>query len=106
MSPNIITVHALATLEKDAKTMKDSNIKKLPVSLNNKIIGIIKETDLSITINAFSNTIDQLMDFYADSKDCIEKILDDWGDLLINLKRYKKLSQHKKTRCYKGISIK
>ena len=35
MSPNIITVHALAPLERAAQIMQESNIKKLPVILNN-----------------------------------------------------------------------
>jgi len=95
MSPNIITVHALAPLEKAAQTMKESNIKKLPVILNNEIVGIITETDLSRTINAFSEAIDELIEFYSDTKDSIDKIMDDWGNLLINLKNYKKLTQNR-----------
>lgn len=95
MSPNIITVHALAPLERAAQIMKESDIKKLPVILNNEIVGIITETDLSRTINAFSGAIEELINFYTDSKNSIERILDDWGDLLIKLKGYKKLEQSK-----------
>jgi len=95
MSPNIITVHALAPLERAAQIMKESNIKKLPVILNNEIVGIVTETDLSRTIDAFSGAIEELIDFYTDSKNSIERILDDWGNLLIKLKSYKKLEQPK-----------
>ena len=65
MSPNIITIHALAPLEKAAQIMKESNIKKLPVILNNEIVGIITETDLSRTIDAFSEAIEELVNFYC-----------------------------------------
>jgi CBS domain-containing protein len=95
MSPNIITVHALAPLDKAAQTMKDSNIKKLPVILNNEIVGIITETDMSRTINAFSEAVDELIEFYSESKDNIEKMMDDWGNLLINIKSFKKLNHNK-----------
>jgi len=95
MSPNIITVHALAPLERAAQIMNESDIKKLPVILNNEIVGIITETDLSRTIDAFSGAIEELINFYTDSKNSIERILDDWGDLLIKLKGYKKLEQSK-----------
>ena len=98
MSPNIITVHALAPLERAAQIMKDSNIKKLPVILNNEIVGIVTETDLSRTINAFSEAIEELIDFYTDSKNNIEHIMDDWGNLLIKLKGYKKMTQYKETK--------
>ena len=93
MSPNIITIHALAPLEKAAQIMKESNIKKLPVILNNEIVGIITETDLSRTIDAFSEAIEELVNFYADSKENIEKFLDDWGDQIIKLKGFKKLNE-------------
>lgn len=96
MSPNIITVHALAPLERAAQIMKEGNIKKLPVILNNEIVGIVTETDLSRTIDAFSGAIEELIDFYTDSKNSIEHIIDDWGNLLIKLKGYKKLA-HEET---------
>lgn len=95
MSPNIITVHALAPLEKAAKIMRDNNIKKLPVILNNEIVGIVTETDLSRTIDAYSDAIEELIKFYSDSREIIGQIMDDWGDLLINLKSYKKLTHPK-----------
>ena len=92
MSPNIITVHALAPLERAAQIMKERTIKKLPVILNNEIVGIVTETDLSRTIDAFSGAIEELIDFYTDSKNNIERIMDDWGNLLIKLKGYKKFA--------------
>lgn len=92
MSPIIITVHALAPLERAAQIMKENNIKKLPVILNNEIVGIVTETDLSRTIDAFSGAIEELIDFYTDSKNNIENIMDEWGNLLIKLKGYKKTS--------------
>ena len=97
MSPNIITVHALAPLERAAQIMNESKIKKLPVVLNNEIVGIVTETDLSRTIDVFSGAIEELINFYTDSKNNIEKFLDDWGNLLIKLKGYKKLTHYKET---------
>ena len=92
MSVNIITIHALATIEKAAKIMKENNIKKLPVILNNEIVGIITESDLSQTIKVFSDSIEELKDLYLNSKENIEDMLDKWGDLIIKLKSYKKLT--------------
>ena len=40
MSSDLITVHALSPLERAAQIMKESNIKKLPVILNNEIVVI------------------------------------------------------------------
>ncbi len=93
MTPNIKTVHALAPIEKAAKIMKDNKIKKLPVILNNEIIGIITETDLSNTIDAFSDAVEKLGHFYLETKENIEKMLDDWGDILVNLKGFKRLEE-------------
>lgn len=104
MSPNLITVHALSPLERAAQIMKESNIKKLPVILNNEIVGIVTETDLSRTIDIFSGAIDELIDFYSNSKNSIEKIMDDWGDLLIKLKSYKKLEENKEIKILKKES--
>ena len=58
-------------------------------------MGIVTETDISRTIDAFSEAIDELVQFYADSRENIGKIMDDWGDLIINLKGYKKLTESK-----------
>ena len=93
MSKDIKTVHALAPLEKAAKIMKEHHIKKLPVVLNNEIVGIIPETDLSHTIEAFSEAIDELTQFYADSKEHLETMMDKWGDLIVTLRNYKKLGE-------------
>ena len=84
MTPNIKTVHALAPLEKAAKIMKDNKIKKLPVILNNEIVGIITETDLTRTFDAYSEAVEELNRFYSESKDSIEKIIDEWGNILYN----------------------
>ncbi|UCH71586.1 MAG: CBS domain-containing protein [Thermoplasmatales archaeon] len=95
MSRDIKTVHALAPLEKAAQIMKENNIKKLPVILNNEIVGIVTETDLSRTIPAFSDAIDELTEFYATSRETLEKMMDDWGNILISLKNFKKLIEKK-----------
>ena len=93
MTPNIKTVHALAPLEKAVKIMKENKIRKLPVILNNEIVGIITETDLTSTINAFSEAIEELAQFYSDSRNNIEKIMDEWGNILVGLREYKKLTE-------------
>jgi len=98
MSPNIKTIHALAPVEKAASIMKENNIKKLPVVLNNEIVGIVTETDLTRTINAYSQAIDELTQFYDDSKEKIEKILDDWGDIILTLRNFKKLENERETK--------
>ena len=96
MSHNIKTIHALAPLEKAAQIMKDNKIKKVPVVLNNEIVGIITETDLTQTIEVFSETIEELEQFYIDSKANIEKMMEEWGNILFNLKGFKlqKENQH------------
>lgn len=96
MTTNLITVHALSPLERAAQIMKESKIKKLPVILNNEIVGIVTETDLTRTIDAFSGAIDEMIEFYTSSKNNMEKFIDDWGDLLIKLKGYKKLHDERK----------
>ena len=68
MSSNLITVHAFSPLERAVQIMKESNIKKLPVILNNEIVGIVTEIDLSRTIDVFSGAIDELIDFYETVK--------------------------------------
>ena len=47
MSSDVKTVHALDTIEQALKIMKDNNIKKLPVVVNEDIVGIITVTDIS-----------------------------------------------------------
>jgi CBS domain-containing protein len=95
MSPNIKTIHALTPLEKAAQIMRDNNIKKLPVILNNEIVGIVTETDLTRTIEAFTEAIEELEKFYVDSKDSIEKILDEWGNILYSLNGSRKITEIK-----------
>jgi len=90
MTPRIKTVHALDSIEKVSEVMEKNNIKKLPVVLNNEIVGIVTETDLSRTIYAFSIAIDELTQLYYDSKDSMEKMLDNWGNIIISLKSFKK----------------
>ena len=96
MSPNIITIHALAPIVRAAKIMNESNIKKLPVILNNETVGIITETDLSLIIDAFSEAIEALVQFYSETRENVEKIMDDWEGLLVNLKDLKKLAGQRK----------
>jgi len=95
MSSNIKTVHALAPIEKAAQIMKENRIKKLPVVLNNEIVGIVTETDLTRTIDVYSEAFEELTKFYIESKDNIEKIIDDWGNILYSLKGFKQLSDNK-----------
>lgn len=95
MSSNIKTVHALAPLEKAAYIMKENKIKKLPVILNNEIVGIITETDLSQTIEAFSEAVEELTRFYTESREDIEKIMDDWENIIYSIKGLKKIEGNK-----------
>jgi len=95
MSSQLKTIHAMDSLEKAASIMREYKIKKLPVILNNEIVGIITETDLSQTIDAFSAAIDELTELYYDSKETLEKMIDDWGNIIVGLKNYKKLSEKK-----------
>ena len=47
MTKKIITIHNLENLDKAIDLMISNNIKKLPVTHNNQIIGIITATDIS-----------------------------------------------------------
>lgn len=47
MSRNIKTIHASASVELATKMMKENHIKKLPVVLNNEIVGIVTATDIT-----------------------------------------------------------
>ena len=105
MTPNIKTIHALAPLEKASKIMRESRIKKLPVILNNEIVGIITETDLSQTIEAFSEAVDDLTRFYADSRENMERMMDKWGDILVSLRNYKQLTESKEIETIEKESI-
>jgi CBS domain-containing protein len=90
MTPNIKTIHALAPLEKAATIMKENKIKKLPVVLNNEIVGIITETDLTRTINTFTENVEELTNFYLKSKESIDNIMHEWGNILYSLNGYRK----------------
>jgi len=57
MSSEIKTVHALDTLEKAVQIMKENNIKKLPVLLNEEIVGIITVTDIARKQNSEKKTL-------------------------------------------------
>ena len=47
MSSNIKTVHALDKIEKAIEIMNTYKIKKLPVIMDNRLVGIITVTDIS-----------------------------------------------------------
>ena len=47
MSSNIVTVHALDSIEKALEKMKENRIKKLPVISDNKTVGVVTITDIS-----------------------------------------------------------
>ena len=47
MTKDLITIHQLDTLEKAIELMINYNIKKLPVTKDEHIIGIITVTDIS-----------------------------------------------------------
>jgi len=94
MTQNIKTVHSLSPIEKAAEIMKENNIKKLPVILNNEIVGIITVTDISRAISAFSDTLDDLFQCYERGKDNMDKMMDEWSNLLNNLKNYRVLMKH------------
>ena len=61
----------------------------------NIIVGIITEADLTRTIYAFSEAVDELARFYNDSRENLEKMMDEWGNILVGLKGYKKLTVSK-----------
>jgi CBS domain-containing protein len=96
MSSNLKIIHALAPLEKASQIMKENNIKKLPVILNNKIVGIITQTDISETIDIFSEAFENLEKFYEKSKENLENIVNEWEDIIYGLKGSKKSIEPKK----------
>ncbi|MEF8879080.1 MAG: CBS domain-containing protein [Candidatus Thermoplasmatota archaeon] len=95
MTPRIKTVHALANVEKVAAIMKENQIKRVPVVLNNEIVGIVSETDISQTIYAFSEAIEEMTELYQESRETLENIIEEWGNIIVKLKNYKKLSYKK-----------
>lgn len=100
MSANIKTVHALAPVEKAAEIMKENNIKKLPVISNNEIVGIITVTDMSRALSTFSEAIDDLIQFYTKSKKNIETMMEEWKEMIIELKNYREMMKRQKTQVY------
>ena len=58
MSSDIKTIHALDRIKKAADMVWKHKIKKLPVIINNKIVGILKVTDLSKVLPDFSKKYD------------------------------------------------
>ena len=57
MTKNIKTVHAAAKVEQAAEMMKTYKIKKLPVILNNEIVGIVTATDITNNMPDFSKEL-------------------------------------------------
>lgn len=57
MTKNIKTIHASAAVEKAAEMMKKYKIKKLPVILNNEIVGIVTVTDLANALPNFTKAL-------------------------------------------------
>ncbi|MDH7517089.1 MAG: CBS domain-containing protein [Candidatus Thermoplasmatota archaeon] len=97
MSSNLKTVHALAPIERAAEIMRENNIKKLPVILNNKIVGIVTVTDMSRALPTFSEKIDELVDFYIKSKKNVDNIMEEWAEIITSLRNYQQLMKTKKT---------
>jgi len=61
MSKNIKTIHSTARVEQAAEIMKTNHIKKLPVILNNEIVGIVTATDLSHNMPEFSRELKKML---------------------------------------------
>ena len=61
MTRNIKTVHASARIEQAAEMMKTYKIKKLPVVLNNEIVGILTATDFANIMPDFANNLRKLI---------------------------------------------
>jgi CBS domain-containing protein len=61
MTKNIKTIHATARIEQAAEMMKVNRIKKLPVILNNEIVGIVTATDIANNMQDLSREFKQLL---------------------------------------------
>ena len=59
MTKNIKTIHATARIEQAAEMMKLYRIKKIPVILNNEIVGIVTATDIANNMQDFSKEFKQ-----------------------------------------------
>jgi len=60
-------------------------------------VEIITVTDISCAIPAFSEAIDDLIQFYAESRKNIETMMDEWEELVIGLKNYREIMKKQKT---------
>lgn len=56
MTPNIKTINALSKVEDAAEIMKKNNIKKLPVTYNNNLVGMITESDITRAIKLIAKS--------------------------------------------------
>ena len=95
MSQNIKTVHALSPVEKAAEIMRENNIKKLPVILNNEIVGIITVTDISRAVSAFSELIDDLTESYEKNREMLDNMMDEWAAIITSIKHYQNVTEKK-----------
>jgi CBS domain-containing protein len=62
MSRNIKTIHATAHVEQAAEMMKTHRIKRIPVILNNEIVGIVTATDIANRMPDFSRELRQMLE--------------------------------------------
>ena len=95
MSQNIKTVHALSPVEKAAEIMRENKIKKLPVILNNEIVGIITVTDISRAVSAFSELLDNLATSYEKNSEMLENMMEEWTTIINSIKHYQKITEEK-----------
>ena len=95
MSQNIKTVHALSPVEKAAEIMRENKIKKLPVILNNEIVGIITVTDISKAVSAFSELLDNLATSYGKNREMLENMMEEWATIINSIKHYQKITEEK-----------
>ena len=87
LDPQEVDKIALIAPKATINIIRDYEVaKKHKVKLPDEIVGIVTETDLSRTIDVYSEAIQELSEFYVNSKNTIEKLLDDWGNILIKLK--------------------
>ena len=74
MSRNIKTIHASAKVEKAVEIMKEYKIKKLPVILNNNILGIVTITDVANVLPEFTRILDEEIQKLKDNEERITSI--------------------------------
>jgi len=95
MSQNIKTVHALSPVKKAAEIKRENKIKKLPVILNNEIVGIITVTDISRAVSAFSELLDNLATSYEKNSEMLENMMEEWTTIINSIKHYQKITEEK-----------